>query len=649
LDTTDSRKSRTSQNGRRLRTLLPLTLVLAQPAYAEDAKRDNKACLECHGEGVDARYRVKASHLAASPHSEANGVSCVGCHTRAAEVKEIAEHGKLGKASCDGCHEASKQIARSMHAKKAEATPTCAQCHGGGHEIRKMSDPASPVHRTRQVKTCGACHEGPMLQNYLRSVHGHRLEQGKSDGPTCSTCHGGHTVGRADIEHNPAFKSQLVETCGRCHSKVATSYGESVHGTALRKGVLGSASCADCHRSHEILPPSDPRSAVHPTKVVRDCAKCHANERLIRQRHLPSDVVSTFEASYHGRAGELGSTRVANCSSCHENHAIFRASDLRSSVHPQNLQRSCGKCHPGATKNFIRGKIHVAGERQQNYWAWFVRTTYIWLIVVLIGGMVLHNLLDYLRKTVLRLRRQRAHPAVMRMTLQERVMHVLLLSSFLTLAYTGFALVFPTAWWVAPLNWVSSSEQFRKLLHRGAGILMTLIAIQHLWFLFLTARGREQRRSFLPRLRDVRELWQNVLFYLGRRRSRPSFARFSYIEKAEYWALVWGTVVMIATGFILWFEQTALRYMPRWLWEVFLVMHRFEAILAVLAIVVWHFYYVFINPDEAPMALTWISGRMTHEELALLHPDEFAQLPREQRAAAERAPEAEPSERAKAG
>ncbi len=98
------------------------------------------------------------------------------------------------------------------------------------------------------------------------------------------------------------------------------------------------------------------------------------------------------------------------------------------------------------------------------------------------------------------------------------------------------------------------------------------------------------------------------------------------MEKAEYWALVWGTAVMVVTGFILWFEDIATTFMPRWLWEVFAVVHLYEAILAVLAIVVWHFYYVFINPDEAPMSLTWLSGRMTHKELAKVHPEEYSQI-----------------------
>jgi cytochrome b subunit of formate dehydrogenase len=603
----------------------------SQPASAP-AKRDNKACLECHVDGVDAKLRVDPKRFAGPPHSEENGVSCVDCHTRAAAVADVSDHGKLGPASCTGCHEADAAMAASVHGRRrhhgtaSRKLPGCADCHGSGHAIRPAA--SSPIAPREQPRTCGRCHEGTSHTSFLRSVHGRELASGKT-GPTCSTCHGSHAIAAADILRNPAFKQQITRTCGACHKAEMKAYGASSHGVALlERGSASSAACVDCHKSHEILPPKDPGSAVHRTRVVDDCAGCHADARLIKREHLPADVVRSYQLSYHGRAAGVGSTAIAVCSSCHEHHAIFPSSDPRSSVHPGNLQSSCGKCHPGAGPNFVAGKIHVVDERQANYWAWFAKSAYTWLIVILIGGMALHNLLDFLRKQIMRARRQASLPHVIRMDRQERTMHALLLTSFLTLVYTGFALIYPRAWWAAPLGWLSESESFRGQLHRGAGVALTLIMVQHLWFLLLTRRGREQRRELRPRLRDVRDLWHNLLFYLGRRPTRPRFGRFSYMEKAEYWALVWGTVVMVATGFVLWFEVESARLMPRWLWEVFQTVHRYEAILAALAILVWHFYYVFANPDEAPMALTWLTGKMPLEDLALQHPEELARLER---------------------
>lgn len=602
-------------------------------AQAEEKKEKSEPtsqdCLQCHGEKVSERVRaVRPAELAAGPHSEQNGVSCVSCHSRAAQVPDISEHGKLGAPTCDGCHEAGKTVAASAHghARNGGRLPGCADCHGA-HELRRVADPASRTSPLRQLETCGNCHKGEVLRNYRQSVHGRRLERGQPGGPTCSTCHGGHAIAVADVRRNGPLKQAMTEACGKCHTKVFAEYRGGVHGQGLLvRGNYDSAACVDCHKSHQILPHTDPASAVYPTHVVRDCAGCHADARLIRRSALPSQVVRSYELSYHGRASELGSTAVANCASCHEHHGIYRSTDSRSSVHPDNLQRSCGKCHPGATRRFIGGKIHVSDERERNLAAWVVKRIYIGLILLIIGGMLLHNLMDFVRKMIVRARRQRSEPHVIRMTRQERVAHLLMLTTFLSLVYTGFALMFPHAWWVAPLNLISDTEQFRRWVHRGAGLVLTALTVHHLWFLLTTRRGREQRRYFMPRWIDARQLVENLLFYLGRRPQRPAFGRFSYMEKAEYWALVWGTAVMVVTGFVLWFQTLALAFMPRWLWEVFLVVHRYEAILAALAILVWHFYFVMVNPDEAPLSLTWITGRVTLHELSVQHAGELTEL-----------------------
>ena len=99
--------------------------------------------------------------------------------------------------------------------------------------------------------------------------------------------------------------------CGGCHTDVFDVYKESIHGSAFfNDNITESATCADCHSSHEILPPEDPESAVYPTAIKDDCATCHADLRLIRRFGLPSDVVQTYERSYHGRAIGLGETKV---------------------------------------------------------------------------------------------------------------------------------------------------------------------------------------------------------------------------------------------------------------------------------------------------------------------------------------------------
>jgi cytochrome b subunit of formate dehydrogenase len=130
----------------------------------------------------------------------------------------------------------------------------------------------------------------------------------------------------------------------------------------------------------------------------------------------------------------------------------------------------------------------------------------------------------------------------------------------------------------------------------------------------------------LPTLSDVRETTQQVAYLVGLRAEPAQFDRFSYIEKAEYWSLIWGSVVMAVTGFALWFETAALRVLPLWALDVATYIHFYEALLATLAIAVWHFYYVIFNPDVYPVNWTMLTGKIPEEMLRHEHPREYERL-----------------------
>ena len=113
---------------------------------------------------------------------------------------------------------------------------------------------------------------------------------------------------------------------------------------------------------------------------------------------------------------------------------------------------------------------------------------------------------------------------------------------------------------------------------------------------------------------------------MGLSERRPQLGRFSYIEKSEYWALVWGTVIMGATGAILWFNNTFIGLLTKLGWDIAQTVHLYEAWLATLAIIVWHFYFVIFNPDVYPLNLTFLTGSLTEEEMRDEHPDELRRL-----------------------
>ncbi|MEK9135890.1 MAG: cytochrome B, partial [Bacteroidota bacterium] len=129
--------------------------------------------------------------------------------------------------------------------------------------------------------------------------------------------------------------------------------------------------------------------------------------KLTEKYGLASDRFQSFADSYHGLAGRAGSVEVANCASCHGVHDIKPSTDPTSRIHPANLVATCGSCHPGANENFAKGSVHVIATSGQDEILYFVSTAYIVLIIVTIGGMFIHNLLDFIKKSKRRLMERR--------------------------------------------------------------------------------------------------------------------------------------------------------------------------------------------------------------------------------------------------
>jgi len=344
---------------------------------------------------------------------------------------------------------------------------------------------------------------------------------------------------------------------------------------------------------------------------------------LRRRYDLDASAVSTYEDSYHGRAARGGLARAAGCTSCHGTHRILPKDDPASTIHVANLTATCAQCHPGATTEFARSYAHAPGRitSSDRATSW-VRQIYLWVIGLVIGGMILHNALVW-RRDLQRVRaRQGEQTLHQRLSRGEVGQHAALLVTFSLLVLSGFALRYPDTLWARGFTTLGLDEPARRILHRIVAVGFVATALVHLGYL-LTRRGREQLGHMRPRARDLREAVDNVLHQLGRRSSPPRFGRFRYIEKAEYWAVVWGTAVMVATGLVLWFPDR-LRG-PSWLVRVSEAIHFYEAWLAFLAILVWHLFFVLVRPGMRG-ALTAITGRMELEELAHEHPGEFARL-----------------------
>ncbi|MEJ2721396.1 MAG: cytochrome b/b6 domain-containing protein [bacterium] len=210
---------------------------------------------------------------------------------------------------------------------------------------------------------------------------------------------------------------------------------------------------------------------------------------------------------------------------------------------------------------------------------------------------------------------------IVRMRRDELWQHTLLMVSFTVLAVTGFAFHYSGSWWAKMLFGWEGGFRARHAIHLTAAVVFVATAIWHAVYLS-RVRGRRFLRDIFPKMEDFRQFWQMIAYNLGWRKEAPRFGRFSYIEKAEYWALVWGTVVMTITGLALWFGYLTERMFHVEAIGVMLVVHFYEAILATLAIVVWHFYSTIFNPPVYPNNPSWYTGRMPERMYRHEHPDD---------------------------
>jgi cytochrome b subunit of formate dehydrogenase len=209
----------------------------------------------------------------------------------------------------------------------------------------------------------------------------------------------------------------------------------------------------------------------------------------------------------------------------------------------------------------------------------------------------------------------------LRLTLNERVQHINLAINFTILVITGFALKYPEAFWVSPITDVPGGMTLRGLLHRLSGVATVTLSLYHVLYVVFTKRGRGIVVDMFPRLKDLSDAWETLKnnLFIHRPARELKMGRFNFREKAEYLGMIWGTIVMTVTGAILWWEVEWLKFFPKWTYEVARAVHFYEAVLATLTILVWHFYSVLLNPDVYPMNWAWITGDMTEHEMKVEH------------------------------
>ncbi len=604
--------------------------MILHGAFLQAQPLSKEVCLGCHSvpgmqktrAGKTVSLQVEKEGFEQSVH---HVLECTVCHS---DIAQIPHKSELRPVQCENCHASSvKAYAESIHGKaRAQGftePPTCASCHGNIHKIVPPADPTSPVNPNNIAATCAGCHGDVLLtkkfripvlrpvEAYLQSVHARAVAAGKR-GAVCTDCHGAHDILPASDPASLIWRAKVPETCGKCHAGELADYRQSIHGEAASRGLRDAPGCTDCHGEHRILARSEPTSPVFTTNVASEtCGRCHGTTRLSEKYGLPLDKLPAFQNSFHGLALRSGQLTAANCASCHGVHDIRPSSDPRSHVNKANLPKTCGRCHPGAGTRFALGPVHILASQSSSPAIYWIRLIYLWVIYVTIGLMALHNVIDMMRKA----RSERPVfgtppvPPQERMSRVLRWQHGLVMISFAVLVYTGFALKYPEGWWAEPLLAWESQIGLRRLLHRAAAVVIMAALLWHILQLAVSPTLRAKLRGLKFALKDFSDCIALQLYNLGLSQERPHFGKFSYIEKTEYWAFMWGMVLMSATGLILWFANFTLSFFPKWVSDVATAIHFYEAILATLAILVWHMYWVIFDPDVYPMDASWWNGR----------------------------------------
>ena len=242
------------------------------------------------------------------------------------------------------------QLKSSVH------SPNGIECEACHTNITSYPHPAITYQTRRELSrnlyaACQKCHP----DNYSRtqdSMHAQVAEAGNLNAPVCTDCHGSHYI------HPPDDPRILIpETCGNCHTEEFSIYQASIHGNALEQEQNPDVPvCITCHGVHNI---QDPRTQQFRVNEPDLCASCHANQQMMAKYGLSADVYSLYSLSWHGIDVSVYQARwptiqhsSAVCTDCHGTHDILAPSDPNSSVNPNNLLATCQKCHPGVSANW---------------------------------------------------------------------------------------------------------------------------------------------------------------------------------------------------------------------------------------------------------------------------------------------------------
>jgi len=532
-----------------------------------------------------------------------------------------AEQGMaIDPATCLGCH-ANKintaEFAASVHGKNA-----CTSCHV---EIVDIAQHMKGEVKVGKVQ-CDRCHKKETAEHYL-SVH-------TAKGVMCADCH-------TDIHTHKTWKNDkrvVVAKCVQCHDRQLV-YRNSIHGKAVAAGTQDSAACNDCHNLHEVKPLGDPKSHQNREFHTKVCLKCHADEKMMERNKVLTVAVKSYMDSYHGKNYRLGfPEKVAGCADCHTAHEVMPAADPKSSVNPSNLVKTCTPCHSKATPLFTAYYAHGEHNDREKYPILYYTFIFMTSLLFFVFSVFwVHTLLWMFRGFVENREMAAAleeghaqhaihdgHKQYRRFNRLHIFLHLIVITSFLGLSLTGLPLKFSDQEWAKLLMTFFGGSANAGLIHRWcaaatffyffAAIAMSI----HFLFIRKDVPGNWLQRLFgpdslCPNLRDIQDITGMVRWFLFKG-PKPSFERWTYWEKFDFFGVFWGMFIIGGSGLMLWFPQFFGMFLPGWMFNVATILHSDEALLATGFIFTVHFFNTHGRPEKFPMDFVIFNGQLSKHE-----------------------------------
>ena len=558
----------------------------------------NKRCMRCHGD--------EEEKTATHPDGKIINIFV---------DKEVFDHSVHAKQLCVGCH---NNITELPHEEPLPKRVGCTSCHQQKWEEQKNNpDP--------EYKRLGVVIK--QIDSYMHSVH---AQPNKLDGTkvnaTCVDCHEAHNIGTLGSQQRAEHRLKNPEVCGRCHEKEKEAYLESVHGKAvMEKKDAKAAVCSDCHTTHNI---ASPTADAMKLQITQNCGNCHSEEQ------------KSYFSSYHGQVNRLGYTHTAKCFDCHGGHGVKKVDDPTSSVHINNRLKTCNTCHKDATANFLGFHAHGNTHDFAKYPGMWITAKFMQLLIIGVflffwTHVVLWFYREYKdRQAGLGYTADPAHPETVyfrRFGPIWRLIHLLFALSTMVLVLTGTTLLFSHTAWAQTVIAMLGGPKVEAIIHRTAATIWLAVFLTH--FVTVCINIWKNRATFrwfgptsmVPSLQDLRDVVAMFRWFLGKA-PRPSFDRWAYWQKFDYWAPFWGAAIIGFSGMMLFFPTKTATILPGWVFNIATIVHAEEALLATMFLFTVHFFNVHFRPDKFPMSTTIFTGAVPLEEFKHEHKLEYERL-----------------------